>query len=134
MTEDRIRQYTIPARLLFVGMLVLPILGAWGTILGFHESLPAGRYPFYLFILPFVIPAFLGFQVGVAVMRRFGIRVRFDDELLPTGAYRAAQIVQITVANASRQPATPQVGYCDNCEKDVVVDDDERCPFCRYLV
>ena len=130
--KDPILRYTIPARLLLVAMIVLPIAGTGGLIYCLYESLPSGRYPIIVFAMPFVVVAFLGFHLGSVTLRKLGIRVRHDDIILPSRAVTSS--MPQTEDSTRMRIVEIDNEFCDLCEKDVAVDEDGRCPICGYPV
>lgn len=133
--EDPILRYTIPTRLLLVAMIVFAIGGTGVSIFAVHESLPAGQYPILVFATPFVLVAFLGFHIGVFLLRNAGVRVRHDDIILPTGfAAQATPDVDPAVISPIQTQPIVENEFCSVCKTDVIVEDDGRCPRCGWPV
>ena len=75
--DDRnpLRNVTLPGRLLVIFSILLVGSGFTFVLLGFAESdsLPAGRYPVILLLLPALIAGALFFILGRWVMRLSGV-------------------------------------------------------------
>jgi len=120
--------YTVAGRLILSASILTPITGMWGAIYATSESLPSGRYPLLLFVMPFVLPAFLVFFGGCAICRRMGFRVRKDDVINDRGLAEPAMTVKTETTKARKQ------GYCESCKTEVELDDATRCPICGWPI
>jgi hypothetical protein len=121
--------------MLMVAMILVASGGTYVSIFEVYESLPPGRYPILLFATPFVLLAFLGYLAGIYLLRRAGIRVRYDDIILPTGAASPALPTVDPSADDQKQSyANVAPERCSVCQTDVIVDGYGRCPRCGYPV
>jgi hypothetical protein len=76
--EDRnpLGNFSIPVRLLIILCLVVAGGGTVAYTLWVHDSLPAGSYPCFFFVIPGLLGAGLVFAVGLGIFRMCGVPIR----------------------------------------------------------
>lgn len=125
--------YTLPGRLLLVFVILLPIVGTWGTIYLLADSLPSGRYPVLLFAVPYVLLSALLFFAGSSTLRKFGYRVRKDDAISTDGKITSLSLPD-DESTLEANVSLNNTAFCSTCNKEVEIDEDERCIHCRWPV
>jgi len=131
--HDHPHAYTLPGRLLLIIVILLPIVGTWGTIYLLAESLPGGQYPVFLFAAPYLIISPLVLLLGSLALRRLGYCVRKDDMVAIDGEITALLSPAEESAYEGISPSR-STAFCSTCNKEVVIDDHYRCVHCRWPV
>ena len=68
-------KFNFAGRMLLMAHLLFGIGGTVPYICGFIPQLPAGRYPFIMFVIPVGLVAFFSFLMFAWIFERVGIRI-----------------------------------------------------------
>ena len=120
--------YTAAGKLIVIATISTPIVGVSGMIYVLSRYSPDGRYPLVFFCIPFVVPTFVLFYGGCALLRRWGIRVRKDDVISADGGIEPARTSSTPIAK------TKHSAYCTACRLSFEFEHDGRCPKCGWPV
>ncbi|MGI9470957.1 MAG: hypothetical protein ACR2NZ_05470 [Rubripirellula sp.] len=125
--------YTPAGRGLLLVAVLLPVVGFCGTFYALTQAEGVRRVPAFLLAVPYMILATLLFHFGTRWMRAGGIRVRYDDDERRDGSFQTKNASHDTPASELSLPEM-RSAYCSVCDKEVDIDDEDRCVHCHWTV